>query len=218
MNDPYPKDKPDLCDPFIYSIKCKHFLKRNFLPQKKDFYSVIENRKSTRDFSRITFNQLEEMLFHISKITSINIDKYNYITTKRTVPSAGARHPIDILVSLPEKQRKLNYYNPLDHSLNELCVEDSKLVNFYSKINENLNLENACIIWFAIQINKTASKYNNPESLYWKDTGILLYHIQLISSYLGLKSCPLGTLASEAFNQLFEEDTLISGGGILIGN
>lgn len=218
MNDPYPKKKPDFCKPFIYSTKSKHSLKRNFSPLKKDFYSVIENRRSTRDFSKITLNQLEEMLFYSSRITSINIDNFNYITTKRNVPSAGARHPIDLLVSLPEKERKLNYYNPLDHSLNELFVEDSKLVNFFSKINENLNLENACVIWFSIQINKTASKYNNPESLYWKDTGILLYHIQLISSYLGLKSCPLGTLASEPFNRLFEENTLISGGGILIGN
>jgi hypothetical protein len=80
-----------------------------------------------------------------------------------------------------------------------------------------LPIENACIIWFAIQIDKTASKYINAKPLYWKDTGALLYCIQLVAEYLGLKSCPLGTLANSSFSKLFNTSQIVSGGGLLVG-
>ena len=66
-------------------------------------------------------------------------------------------------------------------------------------------------------MNKTKSKYNNAESLYWRDVGVLIYAIQLMTTYLGFNSCPLGTLASKDFNQLFNNENLLAGGGILVG-
>lgn len=217
MKDPYPKIKEDDFTPFVYPVKSRQLLNRNFNPPSKDFLPTIFERKSSRDFSKLTLIQLEELLFYSCKITSIELDDSGFLKSKRVVPSAGARHPVDLLVSMPDDLRTLNYYNPLDHSLSELLLGQNRLDNFFSSINENLPIENACIIWFSIQTNKTASKYNNPSSLYWKDTGAIMYAIQLMATYLDLKSCPLGTLASNSFNQLFEELSLISGGGILVG-
>lgn len=217
MKDPYPKLKEDDFTPFVYQIKSRQLLNRNFNSPQKDFLSTIFERRSSRDFSKLTLIQLEELLFNSCKISSIDLDDSGFLKSKRVVPSAGARHPVDLLISLPDDSRSLNYYNPLDHSLSELLLEQNKLSNFFCNINENLPIENACIIWFSIQTNKTASKYNNPSSLYWKDTGAIMYAIQIMATYLELKSCPIGTLASNSFNQLFEESTLISGGGILVG-
>lgn len=219
MKDPIPKNQPDKFEPFIYPIKDKCKLERTIVKNDKEFLDVIFSRRSSSKFSRISLDQLSHLLHLSTKIQSLQVDETGYIITNRTTPSAGARHPVDLLVSIdnPHGNRFLSYYNPIDHSLNELSLQKKELQDFFNEISKNLSINNACIIWFSIQVAKTGSKYENPESLYWKDTGALLYCIQLIATYLGLKSCPLGTLANSSFKNLFKTEFLHSGGGVLVG-
>lgn len=219
MKDPIPKNQPDKFEPFVYPVKNKRILERTFVKNDKEFLDVIFSRRSSRKFSGISLNQLSQLLYLSTKIQSLKVDELGYILTNRTTPSAGARHPVDLLVSIdnPKGNRILSYYNPIDHSLNDLSLQKNELQNFFEVISKNLSINKACIIWFSIQVAKTESKYKNPESLYWKDTGALLYCIQLIATYLGLKSCPLGTLANSSFKNLFKADLLHSGGGVLVG-
>lgn len=95
---------------------------------------------------------------------------------KRTSPSAGARYPIDLLISFNNYiyRRTLLYYNPVEHSLGELLISKVHLWKFFNEIDRNLCIDNSCVIWFAIQTTKTISKYDNSESLYWRDTGAYL--------------------------------------------
>lgn len=220
MKNPTPKDRPDIYSPFIYPVKRIERLARFSETRDMEFMEVLFSRTSAKDFSRATPNEVSELLYLSTKIRSIEIDDTNFFLTKRTTPSAGARHPIDLMVSLaasPPMERILSYYNPIDHSLGELVIPANSLRNFFEEVDRNLSIQDACVIWFSIQITKTSSKYSNPESLYWKDTGALLYCLQIISTYLGLKSCPLGTLAENSFHNLFLNHNLLSGGGILIG-
>lgn len=217
MKDPRPRTEQSKFMPFIYPIKNKISLQRDFESEGKDFLEVILNRESTRKFTKFEQLDIEKLLHYCCQIKSIEFDETGFLLTKRPTPSAGSRHPVDLLISMPNKIRTLDYYNPIDHTLGELQIEKNKLDNFFKVINENLAIQNACIIWFSIQPHKTASKYDHPESLYWRDTGVLIYALQLVANYLGFKSCPLGTLAKETFNELFNSERLISGGGILIG-
>lgn len=217
---PTPKDRPDIYSPFIYPVKRTEKLDRLSKARDMEFTKVLFSRTSSRDFSRATLNELSELLYMGTKIRSIEIDDTNFFLTKRTTPSAGSRHPVDLMVSFPASppvERILSYYNPIDHSLGELIIPVNSLHDFFEEVDRNLPIQDACVIWFSIQITKTSSKYSNPESLYWKDTGALLYCLQIIATYLGLRSCPLGTLAQNSFHNLFLNHNLISGGGILIG-
>ena len=220
MKDPTPKDQPDRFTPYLYPIKEKQKLARTFRKKNIEFLDVLFSRRSNSRFSKLNLREIAEVLHLCTKVHSISADKSGFITTKRTAPSAGARHPVDLLVSLPEDtidKRILSYYNSIDHSLSELLIKEHHLREFLNDINENIIIKDTVIIWFSIQTKKTSSKYTNPASLYWKDTGALLYCIQLISTYLGYKSCPLGKLASDSFKKLFGTQNLVSGGGILIG-
>jgi len=219
MKDPFPKTNPDEFVPFNYPIKSKKTLIRMFEKKKSDFLEIVLSRKSERNFNCPSLEHIAELLYYSNKIDAVFEDNSNYLLTKRTAPSAGARHPIDLLISLPKigTERTLEYYNPIDHSLNELSLPKGSKESFFKEISDNLWIENSCVIWFSIQRDKTESGYENSESLYWRDAGALLYCIQLVSTYLGLKTCPLGTLVSNSFYGLFESDRLISGGGILIG-
>ncbi len=219
MGNPTPKKVHDKFVPFNYPIKSKEKLNRNFDKRKHYFLDVMMSRRSSKDFNPLSLKQLSELLYFSNKIYALYEDDFGFISTKRTAPSAGGRHPIDLIISMPKEKesRTLAYYNPIDHSLNELNIYETKLEPFFSEIDNNIPINNACIIWFSIQINKTQAKYENCESLYWKDCGALLYCIQLVSNYIGLKSCPLGSLSINSFQNLFESNQLTSGGGILIG-
>lgn len=219
MQNPSPKNVSDSYETYVYPTIGKEILSKDFPLRKAGFLEVLLNRHSTQDLGPISKNEISELLFYSAKVRKIEIDKSGYFISKRSTPSAGARHPIDLLISIGNvnKKRNLHYYNSIDHSLNLLEISRHSQDLFFDEVNSNVSLNDACLIWFCIQKCRTGSKYENPESLYWKDTGALLYCIQLVSQFLNLKSCPLGTLAASSFPQLFSNDNLLSGGGILIG-
>lgn len=221
MKNPFPKDKPDRFVPKSYNINGKRKLPRDFDNiADRGFLDVILSRRSVKEFTTLSDKELASVLFFSNKIESIDQDESGYISSWRTAPSAGARHPIDLLVSCSKpslEERTLEYYNPFDHSLNSIELDHRLLRSFLEDINRNIEIGKSAIIWFSIQPFKTGSKYHNPESLYWRDAGVLLYCIQLISSYLGIASCPLGTLASNSFNLIFDKRFFVPAGGILVG-
>lgn len=213
------KDDPDQFTPFTYPLISELKLPRKLKVCNKEFLDVIISRRSALPSERMSLEGISNVLYLSTRIESTYQDQTGYISTKRTTPSAGARHPIDLLVSPSQafSRRTLSYYNPIEHSLNELAIDKNRIDDFFNEVDRNLHLEDFCLIWFSIQPNKTASKYHNAESLYWRDTGALLYCFQLVSTYLGYNSCPIGTLAISSFSNLFNEPGLISGGGILLG-
>lgn len=218
---PRPKAQEDNFIPFLYPIKEKVKLPQVRGLKKSDFLETIFRRRSSspKIFSEISKNQLSELLFYSTRVNSFTRNEKGYILSKRTTPSAGARHPVDLLISPPKSilERELYYYNPFDHSLSLLQLEGKHLESFFSSVNENEDISKSCIVWFSIQHNKTATKYTHPESLYWRDVGALIYGIQLIGTFIGLMSCPLGSVNEKQFNNLFGTNTLVSGGGLLIG-
>jgi SagB-type dehydrogenase family enzyme len=216
---PKPKEEQAKFLPFVYPTIGKTLLSRGFAKSNLSFLDVFLSRRSINDLSGITILKLSEVLYYSCKTQYILVDESGFLLSKRASPSAGALHPIDILVSPSPLSgiRNLSFYNPTDHSLNELKIEKEILQEFFTEVNDNVRLNDASLIWFSIQPEKTSSKYDNSESLIWRDTGALLYCIQITCTYLGLSSCPLGTLAANTFHSLFATQSLIPGGGILIG-
>lgn len=220
FKDPALRDDWIKYEPFIYPLGKKEKLMKPDVALNSSFIDVLFKRRSYKNLTFCEITKISEVLFYCMRIHEITNDITGTITSKRICPSAGARHPIDIIVSLPEKlkERELFYYNPIDHSLNKLMLVRKKVATFLEDINSTLFLNDAYLFWFSIQVEKTGSKYLNPESLYWRDAGCLLYAIQLISTYIGIGSCPIGTLACKSFYDLFSSDKIQSGGGVLIGN
>lgn len=131
-----------------------------------------------------------------------------------------ARHPIDIIVASPVLNRlnSLYYYNPFEHSLNQLNLLKSYTDDFINHINSVLNTENSTIIWFIAHPNRTDAKYNNSASLIWRDAGALINCIQLVCTALNIDSCPIGSLGEPFISQMFAANGNVFGvGGILIG-
>lgn len=217
---PKPLQKKNIIVTGTYPVKDLIYLTRSIKTNSLSFFEIIEKRKSSRNFSEISLELLSSLLWHSSKIKNIWISELSSIHSHRPAPSAGAIHPIDIVISLPETilNRKLYYYNPFSHSLGVLELESKIISDFFNHINDNLLIDHAIILWTIIDINRTAAIYENPESLVWRDCGALLCMIQLVATVLDLNSCIIGTLGQPFFSKIFPgRSELLSGGGILIG-
>ena len=114
--------------------------------------------------------------------------------------------------------RHLYLYLPLNHSLRRLDVEIELAAAFFDDVEHTLPMGESVLLWFSVQYMRTASKYTDFMSLVWRDLGAQLCCLQQVAKYVGTDSCPIGYLAEDTFNALFQTELLVSGGGMIIGD
>lgn len=212
MKNPRPKTIEESVTSFDYPIQHTIKLSRNIDPLPARFDEVITNRKSTKTFASIDLQQLSNLLWYTAKVKQTFVQDNGYILTHRGAPSAGARHPIDILIYNKEN---LHYYNPFDHSLNQIATPE--ITSFIQHIEQIVSIGNGTIFWFVAHYQRTAAKYEHPESLIWRDSGALLNSIQLTCTAMGLNSCPVGSLGEPYISAIFNQPGIFGAGGLLIG-
>lgn len=206
---------------FEYNILKTIKLSRKIQPIAKRFDEASKVRKSSRIFRPITLAELGSVLWYSAKVKSTFLQKNGYILTHRGTPSAGARHPIDIIILNSNflESNYFYYYNPFEHSLNKLNSSGSDIATlFKTHINEIVQINNATIIWFVAHVNRTAAKYENAQSLIWRDAGALINNIQMTCTAIGLNSCSIGSLGEPFISNFFhDEPDVVGAGGLLIG-
>lgn len=205
-------------EPYRYEVAGELRLPKVEEAERKDFMEVFSGRRSVKELGVCGLEELSKILFYAVKPYSIAQDDYGVGVYRSASPSAGGRHPIDVLVGLPEEEgRHLYLYQPLSHSLRKLSVSAECEQEFYRDVEKTLPLGESTLLWFSVQYMRTASKYSDYMSLVWRDVGAQLCCLQQAAKYVGMDSCPIGYLAEETFGQLFRTDKLKSGGGMIIG-
>lgn len=205
--------------PFIYPcVEALQLSKVDDCLPDKGFLQVFKERRSIKRLGSCSLDALSQVLYYAFKPYMISTDDYGVTVCRSASPSAGGRHPIDILVGLLKGgSRKLYLYQPVSHSLRRLAIPEEKLQLFFSDVENTLPFGESVLLWFSIQYMRTASKYTDYMSLVWRDVGAQLCCLQQAAKYVGLDSCPIGYLAEDTFASLFESDALLSGGGLIVG-
>jgi len=220
LSNPFPKKQENKCASFIYPIGEKIELNRHHLYEPLNLWDVLEKRKSTRTFRKLTLDELSSILWVSAKVKDIQVQDNGYILSHRPAASAGARHPVDILILSPHLDN-LNffyYYNPFEHSLNKLLLNLTLIEELKNHFISGFDVTNASIFWFIAHPVRTEAKYDNPISLIWRDAGALIHSIQIACTALDVNSCPLGTLGEPFISQMFSDyGHVISAGGVIIG-
>jgi SagB-type dehydrogenase family enzyme len=217
LNSPIPRKSELNHFEFPYKIVGKKYLPTPTAPTDIPFFQVLLSRNSRRNLGYLTDNSLSELLWYSAKTLSIKKMESGYIWQHRTSPSAGGRHPIDLLL-FRRGTSKVRIYDPLAHSLCEIKIESSLLDNFIESINEVISVREATIIMFAAQFDRTLSKYEYGESLVWRDAGALLATISLVAEAIGLHSCALGVTGEPLLSKLLRSnDRVVGVGGCLVG-
>jgi SagB-type dehydrogenase family enzyme len=217
MKNPLPRTTEKKGISFEYPIQSTFKLPASISAIPARFDEVISKRRSTRNFSGITLQQLSDILWYTAKVKKTFVQDNGYILTHRGTPSAGARHPIDIVIYNPKifNNEHFYYYNPFEHSLNQLTNPNTQPLTQH--INQIVPIGDGTLIWFVVHQQRTAAKYDHPESLIMRDSGALLNSIQLTATALTLNSCPIGSLGEPFISDFFDNADIYGAGGIIIG-
>jgi hypothetical protein len=85
-------------------------------------------------------------------------------------------------------------------------------------VDEVVAPEQARMLWFGAQFERTLSKYENGESLVWRDAGALLATLSLVAECLSLNCCAIGITGEPFVSGMFGKDSNVVGvGGLLVG-
>lgn len=219
MSGPLILEKPIPFEPYLYDVASEMRLPEiEVTLSQKDFMDVFSGRRSFKQLGKCPMEALSQVLYYAVKPYCIGQDDYGVTVYRSAAPSAGGRHPIDVLVGLKEGVGRCLYlYQPLNHSLRKLVIAEELQRHFFADVEETLPFEESTLLWFSIQYMRTSSKYTEPMSLIWRDVGAQLCCLQQAAKYVGMDSCPVGFLAEDSFERMFSTDKLMSGGGMIIG-
>lgn len=205
---------------FSYNIKKKLYLAPPSELRSKSFWRVFASRQTRRVFKSLGKKQLSMLLWYSSKTSSCKRLRSGYLWQHRPTPSGGGRHPIDIIVCNYKRGfDSLELYDPISHSLGILDIEHPTIVEkLIAQLTRIIPFDEATIILFAAQFQKTMASYKNGESLVWRDSGALLATIYFVSEAMNLNCCGIG-ITTEPFlsEALGSKDLVLGTGGCLVG-
>ena len=199
-------NKPKTYKVYSNAIKKIKLPEPNFDPTI-EFWSVIKNRHSTREFTKepLSITDLSLFLFGMSGLNRVFTQ-----SAFRTAPSAGGLYPIEtfpIINNVTGLEKGLYHYEIQDHSLNLLREGDFRRKVAEGCLDQNMAYNSAVnFIWTAV-IGRSQWKYLQRCYRYiYLDAGHIGQNFYLIAEALGLGACTIGALYDDELNQFLEID------------
>lgn len=178
----------------------------------QSYGDVLAGRRSNRNFGKLTLKDLSALLWSSCRQIGHAPSDLGFDLSFRPAPSAGAIHPIHVLSCSFESNVWLRY-DPVLHNLIEVPCGLLPPQAAIEEVSPALSIQQGTILWLAAETGKTASKYDNIDSLIWRDAGALLAHLGLAASSLGLNFCPLGATGAK-WGIGLDQTKLIRGVGV----
>lgn len=206
---------------FVYPISAKAYLPVPSAEKSENFFEILERRSTRREFKAISLEKISNLLWYSAKVKATKSLGSGHVWQHRSTPSAGGRHPIDILIiSRVDDLPQVQIYDPIAHAVGDLSeLPLAPVEEFCLFLEANFEVGDAVIFWFAAQIQKTSAAYKNATGLIYRDAGALETTMALTAEALGLNYCSIGLTGEPWVSQFLHSEGLVHGvGGILIGN
>ncbi|WP_240600274.1 nitroreductase family protein [Solilutibacter silvestris] len=178
--------------------------------------TALDARRSERTFAPIPEALLGALLWHVARTKESAPSPFGFQIEYRPSPSAGAIHPIHLVIQLADEDSWARY-NPQEHSLDLLANGNRLLQPLLDYSGQVMPQGGGRLILFVAEPGKTAAKYQNPESLVWRDAGVLQSSIALVAAALGLNYCLLGITGNPWVAQLSNQGKLQGVGVAILG-
>ncbi len=173
-----------------------------------DLFAIIKQRRSRRNYSNkpITLEQLSLLLW-----STQGLQQAGYGYSLRTVPSAGARHPLEtylVINRVEHLQPGLYRYSPSRHEIVQLA-EDSGMADQLTSACLGQDMFETCgvaFIWTAV-IHRSRWKYQQRAYRYiYLDAGHVCQNLYLACEALKLGCCAVAAFDDDEVNQLLNID------------
>ena len=177
---------------------------------KTEFYQLLKDRESRRQFTDESFSlaELSFLLYTTQGVKEVVGEGY---ATRRTVPSAGARHPFETYLAVnrvEELTPGLYRYLPLTHQL--LFLEPSdQLLEPLAKANLGqrfVGQSASVFIWSCIPYRAEWRYQNHAHKNMLIDVGHICQNLYLAAEALGAGTCAIGAYDQGAMDSLLKLD------------
>jgi len=180
-----------------------------------DIDNFFKTRRTQRRMGTISYAELGAWLDLSCRAQLVQGSDCGFEISMRPAPSAGAIHPIHLILS-GAQAKAWQRYNSVDHALIDVPSNlDAEQVR--RAMLEVLPVPDATLILFAAEVGKTATKYEHPASLVWRDAGALLAVMGFAAHALSLAFCPLGVTGEPWVGQLLQHRGLFGVGAAFVG-
>ena len=177
---------------------------------KPEFCQLIEDRESRRQYTDdpLSLAELSFLLYSTQGVKEVVGEGY---ATRRTVPSAGARHPFETYLAVnrvEELTPGLYRYLPLSHQLTFLEPSD-QLLELLAEANLGQRFvgQSACVfIWSCIPYRAEWRYQNHAHKNMLIDVGHICQNLYLAAEALGAGTCAIGAYDQRAMDALLELD------------
>lgn len=214
--DPIPRSVPNLYSPIDWEVKGRRLLAVSDGEALASMATTLDTRHSQRTFALVPETLLGALLWHTARTKESAPSPLGFQIEHRPTPSSGAIHPIHLVVQLADEHSWARY-NPQEHSLDLLDKGASLLQPLVECSEQVVPRGGGHLILFVAEPGKTAAKYENPESLIWRDAGILQGSLALVAAALGLNYCLLGITGNPWVAQLSDQGKLQGVGVAILG-
>ncbi|RJF97152.1 hypothetical protein D3871_00335 [Noviherbaspirillum saxi] len=185
----------------------------------QDFDDVVFARRTRYGGTPLSRENLAALLWRTAYCLQDQPLDQRIHAKRKPVISAGARHPIDIIVieRSPSMDLSTKLYDDLNHSLLTLDIASGAVRPLWDMASMAAKGTCSTLCWFVAQVGKTAGKYEWPDSLIWRDAGALLQQFSLVSHALSLGCVPLGPTGNPGIDDIFRSNgTLFGVGGCFV--
>ena len=177
------------------------------LPDGPDFWTVLRERRSKRNFlpEAITLAELNALLWGCQGITA---DMGDY--QLRTAPSSGALYPIEtylVINRVDGLQPGLYHLDVKGWTLEGLKLGDYCLAGHRALRGQEMTRHAAVnVVWTAVMERCRAKYYERAYRYIWWDSAAIAENFLLSATALGLGACAMGSWYDGLVHELFGLD------------
>ena len=215
---PSPKKEPTHVPSVRWSVLRRLDCPKVLEPPPSTFSSLLEQRRSVRTMQPMPFRQVVNAVAFATQsrfMSDVNgVERY-----RRPSPSAGALHPLELILVDWRGTLRIFRSVPDEGKLDLLGLRRPQAANdFRARCRELLPGANGTALVLLGHPDRTRSCYDHFESLLWRDSGALLQTLFLTFVAYGARFCPMGLLGHEVTFALGMESDLVAAGTALVGH
>lgn len=207
LSDPVPRSKPQRYTPIQWSVKRRLPLVDGVFPFTQNFAEVLASRRSHGHVTAASLDSIGAALWHSCRTLQTADSHFGFQLERRPVPSAGALHPIHLIVQVPGTG-EWGRYDHKSHELELLACTGDVFDRLATRIEEIAGSRCGSGVAFVAEPGRTEAKYIGADTLIWRDAGILQGILSLVFHAHGLRLCLLGSTGEPWSSQLAEQGKL----------
>jgi len=215
LGNPAPRTSFERYVPLIWPHDKRVLLPDNPNEPTRRLVEILESRRSKRDYAAPAIEDLAHLLGISCRVREVLCAAGTLPQSSRPAPSAGALHPIHIILHRND-ERQWDRYDPYTHSLLGLRSDTPPSV-VREALEKVLPGGDATLMLFAAEPRLTFAKYHQACSLIWRDAGVVQGFLSLAAEALGLNFCLIGVTGEPWVSGLIEQDALVGVGAAYLG-